>query len=57
MATEQERQLFASKVLVEVGRAAVRLPELKAAGFMAMIGGFIGSTIAPGSGMLSSGWS
>ena len=38
MATEQERQLFASKVLVAVGRAAVKLPESKVTGFMAMVG-------------------
>ena len=38
MATEQERQLFASKVLVAVGRVAVKLPESKVTGFMAMVG-------------------
>ena len=38
MATEQERQLFASKVLAAVGREAVRLPGLKVTGFMAMAG-------------------
>ena len=38
MATEQERQLFASKVLAAVGREAVRLPESEVTGFMAMAG-------------------
>ena len=38
VATEQERQLFASKVLAAVGREAVRLPESTITGFMAMRG-------------------
>ncbi len=38
MATEQERQLSASKVLAAVGREAVRLPASKVTGFMAMAG-------------------
>ena len=39
MSTEQERQLFARKVLAAVGREAVRLPEKEITGFMAMVGG------------------
>ena len=38
MATEQERQLFASKVLAAIGREAVRLPESEVTGFMAIAG-------------------
>ena len=38
MATEQERQLFASKVLAAVGQGAVKLPASKITGFMAMGG-------------------
>lgn len=38
MATEQERQLFHSCVLAEVGRQAVGLPRSKVTGFMSMRG-------------------
>ena len=38
MATEQERQLFALKVLAAVGQEAVRLPASKITGFMAVVG-------------------
>ena len=38
MASEQERQQFASKVLAVVGQEAARLPESEVTGFMAMVG-------------------
>ncbi len=38
MATEQERQLLASKMLAAVGNNAAKLPKSKVTGFLAMVG-------------------